>query len=294
MFAFNQASLRKLTAIAVISAIAAQPVELAYAANHPFSSIKDVNIVNLTANVDWDYDGPAPMQLGTNGVLLTKDVIEKRILREAARSIYLMTEGRHRIGNVYVYKNSHYGNNVDIMLINKSGRSNASVAKWQAAGGNSSDYLSNEEVNIKSKEIFVSPEIPESVGRVIAHEMGHYIYGVLDEYAEANKDSPIFIGMTEDDKLSFPQYGDNVRSTIMSNHELFTRFSIADDYPATATNKTAQARIYGDVKTGFSGGSQWEMLVRDPKLDSTAAQSMHGENRKLFDAFKGMTAPKSL
>ena len=294
MFASNEASLRKLVAIAVISAIAAQPVELAYAANHPFSSVKDVNIINLTANVDWDYDGPPPMQLGNGGVALTKEVIETRILREAARSIYLMTEGKHRVGNVYVYKNSHYGNNVDIVLINKSGRSNASVAKWQVTGGNSSDYLSSERMDPKTNKLNVEPEGLESVGRVIAHEMGHYIYGVLDEYAEADKSSSIFIGMNDSDKASFPQFGDNVRSTIMNDHDMFSRFSIADDYPSAGVNQTAQARIYGDKATGYSSGSQWEMLVRDPKLDGVLAKAMHEGNRKLFEAFKGLVAPKSL
>jgi hypothetical protein len=273
MFALNKVSFRKLVALTVISAIAAQPVEIAYAANHPFSSVKDVNIINLTANVDWDYDGPPPMQLGSDGVLLTKEVLEKRVLREAARSIYLMTEGKHRVGNVYVYKNSHYGNNVDIMLINKSGRSNASVAKWQVAAGNSADYLSSERVDQQTNKLVTDSDNLESLGRVIAHEMGHYIYGVLDEYAEFDKNSSIFNGLTDEDKASFPQPGDNVRSTIMNNHDMFSRFSVAEDYPGSGGNQTAQARIYGNEANRFSGGSQWEMLVRDPQLDSKRAKA---------------------
>ena len=292
MFAFNKTSLRKFVAIAVISSVAAQPVELAYAANHPFSSIKDVNIVNLTANVDWDYDGPAPMQLGTKDVPLTKDVIEKKILRETARSIYLMTEGRHRVGNVYVYKKSRYENNVDIRLLNQTNRSSANVAYWQVNGGTSTNYLSIENTDKYGKK-FIDPYSLTDYGRVIAHEMGHYIYGVLDEYAEPDKNSSIYIGLTESQKAGFPQFGDNVRSTIMSDSSLFTRFSVADDYPSTGTNQTAQARIYGNKAKGNSGGSQWEMLVTDPKNDTDAAKKDHQGNRKLFAAFKGFSAAKN-
>jgi MYXO-CTERM domain-containing protein len=284
MFAFNKTSLQKFVAIAVISSVAAQPVELAYAANHPFSSIKDVNIVNLTANVDWDYDGLAPMQLGKKGVPLTKDVIEKQILRETARSIYLMTEGRHRVGNVYVYKKSRYRDNVDIRLLNQTGRSNANVASWQVNGGTSTNYLSIETEDEKNAKYIYSYPFSD-YGRVIAHEMGHYIYSVLDEYA----------GSAEDTKqgAGWPNFGDNVRSTIMNDSSLFTRFSVADDYPSNGTNQTAQARIYGNKAKGYSGGSQWEMLVTDPINDTAAAKKDHLGNRKLFEAFKGFAAPKN-
>jgi MYXO-CTERM domain-containing protein len=284
MFAFENTSLRKLVAVAVISAIAAQPLQLAYAANHPFSSIKDINIINLTANVDWDYDGPAPLQLGTNGVTLTKDVIEKQILRETARSIYLMTEGKHRVGNVYVFKNSKYGENVDIKLINKTDRSNAHIAGWHNAG-RSANYLSIDTV-YANKEAYVYSYPLGDYGRVIAHEMGHYIYAVLDEYIDTTE--------TTTTRPAFPNYLDNARSTIMANHEKFTRFSVAADYPNNGDNKTAQARIYGNEKSGYSGGSQWEMLVLDPKFDTSAAKRDHRGSRKLFEAFKGFTPPKTL
>ena len=285
MFALNKTSLRKFVAISVISSFAAQPLELAYAANHPSSSIKNIHIINLTANVDWDYDRPAPMQLGTTGAPLTKEVIEKQILRETARSIYLMTEGRHRVGDIRVYKNSRYRNGVDIRLFNKTDRSNANVASWQINnGGTSANYLSIEtEDKNKVKYIYSYPF--NDYGRVIAHEMGHYIYSVLDEYAGSAADTKQGAG--------WPNKGDNVRSTIMNDNSLFTRFSVADDYPSNGTNQTAQARIYGNKAKGYSGGSQWEMLVTDPINDTELAKIDHSGNRKLFEAFKGFAAPKN-
>ncbi|MFZ4478794.1 MAG: MYXO-CTERM sorting domain-containing protein [Rhodoferax sp.] len=284
MNVYNTISLRMLAVAAVTSSLALQPTGLTHAANHSLSSIKDTHIIHLTANVDWNYDGPAPMQLGTTGVVLTKTVIEEKVLRETARSIFLMTEGKHRVGNIYVYKNSKYGNNVDIRLLNQTGRSNAHLASWQVNAGRSANFLSIESEDEKKKKYIYSYPLGD-YGKVIAHEMGHYIYAVLDEYAGSEADTKY--------GPSFPNLGDNVRSTIMNDSSLFTRFSVAGDYPGNGENRTAQARIYGNPAKALSAGSQWEMLVTDPRNDTTAAKKDHLGNRKWFEAFKGFAAPRN-
>jgi len=249
-----------------------------FGANHPNSRVASTHVLDLTANVDWDYDAASPTQAGSGGITLTQDVVRNQILREVARSVFLMTEGRHRIGTVYVYKNGRFGKNVDVQIINKSDRSYATPATWQQPEGSSFNFLA---IDGKAENL-------RNYSRVIAHELGHYVYGFADEYREdgkaLNAASP-----------GSPSGVDYTRNSIMNNHEVFTRLSLAADYQGDATsNNTAQARVYASDRTTLKGGSQWEMLTRDPANDPATGKEFHGGNRVWFDAFKGFTPPGTL
>jgi hypothetical protein len=50
------------------------------------------------------------------------------VLRTMAQAKFTMPRGRHRVGTVYVYRNSLFGNNVDIRLLNTDRRSSASLS----------------------------------------------------------------------------------------------------------------------------------------------------------------------
>lgn len=271
--------IRPLVAGLTALALCLQPLQPLLAANHPNSRMASANVMDITANVDWDYDAAAPLQVGTGGVPITKEVLRNQILREMARSIYLMTEGRHRIGTVYVYKNSRFGANVDVQIINKNDRSYAAAAKWQRATGSSYNFLA---MDGKAENL-------RNYARVIAHELGHYAYGFADEYREANK-------ALDPNRLYSPSGSDFTRNSIMNNHETFSRLSLAEDYAAAnqAANNTAQARLYATDRTHLRGGSQWEMLVRDPANDPAEAKDFHEGDRTWFDAFKGFTPPARL
>lgn len=298
---------RELVCSLLVTALLAQSIGVTLAANNPNSSITDGRILNLTANVDWDYDTQTPLQAGTgNGtdqpsVLLTKDALKNQVFRELARSIYLMTEGRHRIGTIYVFKNSRFGKNVDIQIINKIDRSNANVAYWQVSGGTSSNYLAMmadqvdadgnpiKDANGKTMQTVV-PTSLSALGTIIAHEMGHYIYGLMDEYIE--------VGAALDAaEPGSPSETDKARSTIMQDSAVFTRLSVAADYPkglGKDNNQTAQARVYASDAGNLTGGSHWEVLTRDPAHDSAAAIKEHRGDRTFFAAFKDYKAPTSL
>ncbi|MDD0814413.1 hypothetical protein PSQ39_07205 [Curvibacter sp. HBC28] len=245
-----------------------------WAANHPNSRVASTHVLDITANVDWDYDAAPPTQ--SNGTtVLTKEVLRDQILREVARSVFLMTEGRHRIGTVYLYKNGRFGKNVDVQIINKSDRSYASAARWQQSEGSSYNFLAMDN----------KPENLRSYSRVIAHELGHYVYGFADEYREEGK------ALNASDPGG-PSGVDFTRNSIMNNHENFTRLSLAADYTGGAdVNNTAQARVYATDRSNLRGGSHWEMLTRDPASDPAEAKEFHGGARVWFDAFKGFTAP---
>lgn len=263
----------RILPVLIAAAFMAMPSTSPQAANHVNSSITNTHIVNLTANVDWDYDAAAPLQTGTpkdgnKAISISKDVLANQILREMARSVYLMTEGRHRIGTVYVYKNSRHGDNVDVRILNSDGRSSANPAAWQQATGTSNNYLSME----KSSEDLLA------YSKVIAHELGHYLYGLYDEYREAGKAS--------DPDPSAPIASDFPLNTMMHNHEVFTRLSVPSDYAnAMRIVQTAQGRVFSTDKQAMRGGSAWEVLTRPVEENSS---------RTAFAAFQNWQAPTSI
>lgn len=275
---------RRALAATMAGLIALQPFTGSLAANHPNSSIQNVNVVNMTANVDWDYDATAPTQ--ANGtIVLTKTVVEKEILREMARKMFLMTEGRHRVGTVYVYKNGRFKNSVDLQLFNVDGRSNANTNAWQAQTGTSNNYLS----------ISNQPYSLTDYSNVLAHEMGHYLYGLLDEYREEPSGGAARTSAPATN-LGGPAGFDTTKITIMHLSNVATRFSVAEDYAGDpAANNTAQARVFATDRTTLRGGSAWEVLTRDPANDPPQAKDSNGVSPRIyFDAFKNMTPPATL
>lgn len=223
------------------------------AAEHPLTKInydaaKNVNVIDIVMSIDWDFDAPPTGR--------DKAFIEA-ILRQTTQSFYTMTEGKQMLGKVYVYKNSQFIDNTDIQYLQKDGRANANIA---GIG------------NCKACRILMfagTNETPDAHGKTVAHEFGHYIHGVFDEYREEGGTST---------EAGSPQDGDTPKDTIMNDHLKFVNLSTASDYADPAAQKTAQYRSYGK--------SVWETLVSPPSDDLNG-----GTGRMYFDPFKNMTAP---
>ncbi len=242
------------------------PVNLnAVAASHALTAVADVNTVDYVVNVDWDYDNP-PKQANNPSQTLDRDYITA-VLRVTAQSIFTMTEGRHRIGNVFVYRNKQFGQNVNIQMINTDDRSAANVAGFGTRNASSFNHLSFQK----------SPESIDALGKVIAHELGHYTYGLLDEYVEANK--PLDLR-----DPGSPSGVDTPKNSIMNDHLGFLSLSTPADYTNPSQRQTAQARVYA-TGADLSGGSAWETLTRPTDQDPAGAR---GYGRTFFEAFRGV------
>ncbi len=265
-FTFRRPRKRSAIQQAIVYALAAAltlPVNLSvHAANNPLAAVADVNTLDYVVNVDWDFDNP-PNQVGNPNQRLDRAFITN-LLRVTAQSVFTYTEGRHRIGTVFIYRNKLFGNNVDIQVINQDGRSNAHVSGWgKPAGWTSHNFLT----------ISGNPYSLDEAGKVIAHELGHYTYGLLDEYADNNPNS------TLPRIPSFPQAGDTVKPTMMNNHVEFLPLSRPTDYTDPSQRATAQFRVYGN--------SHWETLARPAEQDVGEAR---GYQRTFFEAFRGVNA----
>lgn len=239
--------------------IALQPI-IAQAAIHPMSGVKtdsaSLQTVDLAANVDFDFDA-SPAAVG-NGLTLDRAYIGS-VLKSTAQTLFSMTEGRHRVGTVYVYRNNRFGNNVDIKIIGLiGGRSNAHGSGLGKTGRTSNNYTAFPN----------SPtDTAEGLGKIIAHEMGHYIYGLFDEYREEGR-------AFNPNNITAPADDDTPLNSLMHNQAQFGGFSTPSDY--TTTTRTAHGRAYN--------ASAWEVLARDPDKDPEAIKN---RGRTAYPAFAG-------
>ena len=249
---------RPAISVLLAASVALQPLA-ASAALHQLAFVKAESAVldtfDFVSNADWDYDANPPAK-SASGQSLDRAYVTAAFA-QMAKTTFTMTEGRHRVGTVYVYPSSRFGNRVDIKMISQiPGRSNATVSRYRVSSGVSTNFLE---------------ATPEDLGRVMAHENGHYVYGLMDEYREAGK--PINPKDNSD-----PSQIDTPLNTIMNDHTAFSSFSTAADNVAPAN--TANRRFY-------DGASAWEVLSRP--LSSDSEQQQRFGSRTAYRALAGLT-----
>jgi calcium-activated chloride channel regulator 4 len=100
------------------------------------------------------------------------DVLKGRI-QKASDLLGDVTDDQHRLGRVYVCNNSRGGRNADIWRVpgTASPRSSANVRGLGTAG-----------MHMFLEDDIATSNANADGGHVIAHEFGHYAYGVYDEY----------------------------------------------------------------------------------------------------------------
>lgn len=254
---FTHRLVPRLKAIAAAVGLAACATPL-LAAEHQLTKVnydaaRNVNILDVVVSIDWDIDAPPA---GRDKAFL------EAIIRQASQSYFTMTEGRHMLGKVYVYKNSQFMTNTDIQYLVSDGRANAHTAGFTTGK------------SYRVQQFAGTGEAADVHGKVVAHEFGHYVLGLNDEYRE--------VGGTSTNPGS-PQDGDTPRDTIMHDHTRFQRLSTPDDYADPANQKTAQYRNWG-------GKSAWEVIASNTLANDPSS----AQGRLLFESFKSTTtAPSS-
>ena len=243
-----RAKLKTLVGTLGLSLLASTP----QAAEHQLSKIhydaaRNVNVLDMVVSIDWDVDAPPA---GRDKAFL------EGIIRQSSQSLFTMTEGKQMLGTVYVYKNSQFMGNTDVQYLLKDGRANAHPAGFTACKV------------CRVQQFAGAKKTPSEHGKTMAHEFGHYILGLYDEYREAKSTST---------RPSSPQSADTPRDSIMQNQLLFSHLSTADDYADPANRKTAQFRV--------AGKSAWEVLTSNPAADLTPSYRIQ------YQPFKNMAAP---
>lgn len=181
----------------------------------------------------------------------TQQISYTEIISNFADAVFEMSNGLHQIGQVTFFQN---------------GRSDAKV-KWIASqwpkAKPSGYHLPN--AFLRMGDIWPDPpsdidllQERETAGYVLAHELGHYYYGLMDEYQgdDACPGNSQYTSPCNEDTDVVPSVM-NSQGRAVGGDWAWLNFSSAGH--AGFTTKNAQSRTYG--------ASAWETLARDPAND---------------------------
>ncbi len=234
---------------------------------HPLAGLthnatNNVSTLDFAMSLEWNMYGPPT---GTWNRTTFSNMMDS-----FAKSLFAMTEGRHRVGKIYVYNSKKGWDKVDVHFEhNRTGTSAANVADWRKPTGDVEIYLRE---NATQRDAYVGP--------VLAHECGHYVYGVFDEYNKT--DGPRAEERTDKTSPSKGDYG--LTPSIMNDHTVYSyQFSLASDYPNATSRRTAQWRAYG--------ASIWDTITRSPEKDPEPGRSY---GRVRYAALGNLSTPTTL
>ena len=218
-------------------------------------------VVSLHSDPQGDNDGRTQ---GSDPGSADQDKIE-RILQHFADGVYQATEGAHRIRKIRVFRNNEKDDTADII--------------WDAGGANARpgarlNGIRNSGSHISTYDLFPTHNLLNDEighGYTLAHEWGHYAYGLKDEYAEDGKSCLINlipgvnVPCQDDDEVepSIMNSQWRARSGGALTDSRWLNFSIANQGGTAAsgfsdfenTENTAHHREYEE--------SGWETLARD-------------------------------
>jgi len=172
----------------------------------------------------------------------------ERIVQHFADAIFEMTEGAHKIRNVKIFRKGQFSSQADVVWTEKG---HPHVSKGVGEPGGS----------VQMFKIFVGGRgagrdkdmLADEIGSgyTMAHEYGHYFYGVYDEYVPQGNTTDVAVA---------PSVMSSQWRAVSGDYD-WLNFSIAFNGggPFQNTQKTSQHRIHG--------ASCWETLVRLPSND---------------------------
>jgi calcium-activated chloride channel regulator 3/4 len=197
---------------------------------------------------------------------------EERI-KEFARAVYQSTNGGHKIGMVTIYRDGALANSVDVLW-------NENCSAYNGPRANISGF------GVAGKRIWMCTNwpgaaalmpTPKGSGYTLAHEWGHYTYGLYDEYAAEQCTAANIAANTcrestprATDTYAIPSImgcqwmaagGSCLGVSYSGPIADFLEFSTQNIHPfrADSTGTNAQKRVFGE--------SAWETLTRDSATD---------------------------
>lgn len=191
----------------------------------------------------------------------------EEILGHFADGICEQSNGEHKLGKVSIFRQNKHRSKSDIIWgerewprANASGFGANGMHIWfgdvfpnGAGPGNDHDMLQD----------------PIGAGYTLAHEWGHYAYGVFDEYkgnsASGGASSPVSTDVATDSIMSNQWQAKNGDMKWL-NHS--TSNNIGD------VARTAQGRVYGK--------SAWEVMLQDTSNDPKSGRKTAQPNRTRF------------
>jgi len=135
-------------------------------------------VISYHGYPDGDNDGNR--QAENSAEWSTQDKIEK-IIQYCADGVYEATEGMHLLRNITIFKGGKRSDHCDILWKNKIDGPPATLNMINSQTGGDIRIADVVQGNINLLNQV------EAAGYVLTHEMGHYLYGLFDEYRLADK-----------------------------------------------------------------------------------------------------------
>ncbi|WP_121629469.1 VWA domain-containing protein [Tropicibacter alexandrii] len=218
-------------------------------------------VFNISISLEEDPQGDDDSTVDAGTTDADQRKYEEKI-REFADAVFQSTNGAHKIGRVTIFRNQDQFNNADVQWHHDCGSSGPST--WINSFGNSRQ--------IRMCNIWTGSSTMDTAkggGFTLAHEWGHYAYGLFDEYASNCGQNPesscsIFKPRSTDVEPNPSIMNDQWLAARATGANLDALEFSTDDVEPYATqadgdDKNAQARVYGEPG--------WDTLVRDPATD---------------------------
>lgn len=228
-------------------------------------------VFEITISLDSNPQGDDNYKVDSGASDDEQNAYEKRI-EEFARAVYQSTNGAHKIGKVTIFREGESANSADVVW-------NETCAADQGPRANSSGF------GVAGWHIWMCTNWPgastlmptaKGGGYTMAHEWGHYAFGLYDEYAQEQCD-PADIAANTCWKGT-PRATDTAAIPAIMNDQWFAASgtgppgyagSAADflehstqnihPHRRDSTGTNAQRRVFGE--------SAWQTLTRDPATD---------------------------
>ena len=221
-------------------------------------STSSTAVFDITISLDSDPQGDDvyPDDSGTDDD--DQNAYEERI-EGFARAVYESTNGAHKIGKVTIFRNRDFRSTADV-------RWDENCPEDEGPRAHPSGFKK------PGKYLWMCTNWPgapslmptaKGSGYTLAHEWGHYAYGLYDEYASGTCDSTTWEGSpcstdtVADPSIMYDQWT-AARTPGDARYLEFSTQNI-EPYKSTSTGTNAQKRVFG--KSG------WETLTQDPKSD---------------------------
>lgn len=233
---------------------------VAAASNPKPSSQKEFD---LTISLDTNPQGDDNYKTDNGSDDDAQNAFEKRI-EEFAKAVYQSTNGTHKIRKVTFFRST-----------SQTGRVNTADVLWnENCSENDGPRAEPSGYGVSGKHIWMcthwplAQKMPTAMGGgyVLAHEWGHYAYGVYDDYAEEQCEQPPDCHPTTPratDQAAIPSIMNDPWEAA-SGKEDFLEFSTQniEPYRSNSSGTNAQKRVFAE--------SAWQTLTRssnEPKYD---------------------------
>lgn len=201
-----------------------------------------------------------------------QQTIYEEIIRHWADGVCEESNGAHKLGQVRIFRNGAFPAADVIWNAREHPRAQASgfgVAGQHLIFG---DVFPDGQGQGNDLDMLIDPE---ASGYTLAHEWGHYVYGLYDEYIGQDDGTgrPIYFPRSSDTPTDPSIMSNQWKAAASRGGDLrWLNHSTSNNYQAD----TGQGRAYG--------ASGWDVLVRDPKDDPRNGQRSTLPERKQYTA----------